>query len=107
MNDYDEVDVYEQQGLGVALSWRMDEPDAGFTDVYNKFIENGYVGLLTKEEAIECYKMQTGQDPRYVTEWPEIDAIAEVRAKITAETNAPESFLNEMYPYEPALKYQY
>lgn len=107
MTDYSEVDVYEQQGLGVALSWRMDKPNPSFSDAYNRFIENGYIGILSKAEAVECYKRQTGRNPEFVTEWPEIDAIAEAREAMAADTGAPESFLNEMLPYEPALKFQY
>lgn len=103
----DEKDVYEQHGLDPALSWMTDEASPEFSDVYNAFIENDYVGILTKEEAIECFKRQSGKAPELVTEWPVIDAIASEREALAKEFGLPEEYLNSHLPYEPALKHRY
>ena len=110
MDDFDddeEFDVYAKYGLGFELSWLANTPSRCYSETYNRFIENGFVGILTKEEAVERYRIQTGKDPQTVTEWPVIDAIAEERARMAKEFGVPEEVLNKRFPYEPALKYQY
>lgn len=102
-----EYDVYKMNGLGREMSWLSDKPSPDFSEVYNRFIENGFVGVLTKEEAIEAYKDQSGMDPQFVTECPVIEAIHSARIKAQEICDVPESFLNQKYPYEPALKYMY
>ena len=105
--DFEDEDVYEKFGLGFEMSWLSDTPSPEFSDVYNEFLKNGCKGSLTKEQAIEKYKSQCGIAPEFVDEWPSIEAISAAREAAMKLGDVPESFLNERYPYEPALKYQY
>lgn len=107
-------DVYEELGIGFTLSWRFEEADKRWTPEYKAFIENDCQGILTEEEAIECYKRYSGRMPVFVKEWPEIDAITSERKRRSADLarmgifgeNAQRYFATYL-PYEPAIRFAY
>lgn len=96
--------------FGVAF-WVGDKPSPTFTDVYNRFIENGYIGTLTEAEAISQYKLNTGMPLEIVTEWPEIEAVTAERERCRKEFSLSDSqaedYFRHFLPYEPMLKYSY
>lgn len=106
--EVDDDDVYSVYGID---GWLNDKADPSYTDVYNRFIENNYVGILTEDEAIWHYKMISGMPPEMVTEWPVIDAITKKREELRKEADwsddEAEFFFTHFMPYEPALKHAY
>lgn len=106
--EVDDDDVYAAYGI---RGWLNDKPDHSYTDVYNRFIENNYRGILTEEDAIWHYKMTSGMPPDMVDEWPVIDAITKKREEYRKRTGCSdeeaEIAFSRFMPYEPALKYAY
>lgn len=85
-----------------------------YPNAYRRFLENGCRGILTYEEAVEEYKIYSGDDPALVTSWPQFDWLKQKRENCAASEeiiNALGLTLDEyrsMYlPYEAFLKYAY
>lgn len=110
-NTFDEDEMLDS--YGTRDDWESDQESPAFSDEYNAFLRNGCVGILTREQAIESYKIGSGRHPDTVEEWPEIDWVQSKREKLLEEIdpNTPkeeiEILLNQWYPFEPMLKTSY
>lgn len=107
-------DQMEEQ-YGTREDWLADKNSDtwGFSDVYVAFLKNDCRGILTYEQAVETYKVHSGQAPENVTECPEIDWVLKKRKELLAEIdpNTPkeeiERLFNWWYPFEPMLQISY
>lgn len=102
-------DVY---GVSCAAEFTNDEPSPYYTDEYNAFLKNGCVGTMTRDQAIAAARRYSGRPPETVTEFPEIDAVTQMREEFVAEHaelqgEQGERLLGTLFPYEPLVKVAY
>ena len=111
----DEDDRTFEERMYDAYGPRSDwEDDVGnktyrFSNAYRRFLENGCHGILTYEEAVEAYKLNSGMPPELVTSWPELDWIKGRREKIARDVKSDklDEYFARYLPYEPMLRYAY